>query len=113
MKKTIDPVEAKRQATIKEHNLDKDGCIKSGDDKGMQVVCNHCGVFAGFNESPEGQNCSVCGDWICDDCTDYKKMSELAEETGHECCDPLCKQCAKDKDSVKEYLGNEDLEDEE
>lgn len=49
-------------------------------------TCDHCGGHAGFMTSPEGQNCRVCGDWVCDDCCDLKKSGE----NGY-----ICKKCSE------------------
>lgn len=92
----------KRQDTIKKYNLNVDGC----DDEGMKSVCDHCGEFAGFSDTPSGDSCTICGDWVCGKCVDYVKMRELHEETGKECCDPLCKECSENNDAIKEYLTN-------
>ena len=46
--------------------------------------CDVCGADAGFEESPEGQQCSCCGDaWVCDACTTW--VGEL----------PRCPKCAE------------------
>lgn len=69
-----------------------------------KTVCDQCGNPAGYMESPEGQTCAICGEWICDGCTDYVKMRKLNEKTGKECNMPLCKKCAKNKKCIREYL---------
>lgn len=81
-------------------NLDEEEC----DDEGMKSVCDHCGEYAGFSESPSGDSCIVCGAWVCGKCVDAVKMRELYEETGKECSTPLCTECAKDPKAIEVYL---------
>ena len=61
--------------------------------------CQHCNSDAYLNKSPEGQNCFLCGDWICDNCTDYKYMKMLYETSNknYEGTDPICKRCSEAK----------------
>jgi len=33
-------------------------------------VCDQCSAVANFDESPEGQRCGGCDQWICNKCQD-------------------------------------------
>ena len=39
-------------------------------------TCSRCGGFAGFEQSPEGSNCTQCGDWVCDECVSWKDSDD-------------------------------------
>jgi len=53
--------------------------------------CEHCGEPASFmrkeGDPAEGQNCSECGDWICDKCADWKNSGT------DKYSDVVCKEC--------------------
>ncbi len=51
----------------------------------LQEECVKCGAFAGFETSPEGSNCAICGDWICNECEDHKVSGDIG-------C--ICKECS-------------------
>ena len=99
MKEEKDVIE-QRKLTIKKYGLDGEGC----DEEGMNCVCDHCGEYAGFSESPEGSVCTICEDWVCDECVDYVKMRELHEEIDEDCSASLCNKCAKDPSALEEYI---------
>lgn len=51
----------------------------------MNETCSICGNFAGFETSPEGECCRVCGEWVCEACVDWKRTD----------MDPICKPCSE------------------
>lgn len=60
-------------------------------------VCLKCGGFAGFETSPEGSCCGICGEWVCGDCVDYGvSLKEYILPNGEKIKeDVICKECAK------------------
>lgn len=58
------------------------------------ILCEHCAKETSFErnseeEPAEGNVCSVCGDWICDNCTDWNKSYKNG-------LDFICKDCANE-----------------
>ena len=64
--------------------------------------CEICGAAASFerkNETQpkEGEVCSMCGQWVCDDCVDWTKChSEHLKDI-----DMVCKDCGGMIDFLK------------
>ena len=58
------------------------------------MTCELCGNEARLDESPEGQLCGVCDQWICKDCQDCK--AGLGNEP-HKEQDVVCKLCSGKK----------------
>lgn len=67
-----------------------------------EETCVLCGGFAGFETSPEGESCYLCGNWVCSECVDWEMMRKL------EITVPVCVECTKeglDKDSIADLTG--------
>lgn len=62
----------------------------------LNEACQKCGSFAGFEKSPEGNNCGLCGEWVCDNCVDYKvSMREYLLPDGQAIAESIiCKDCS-------------------
>lgn len=61
-------------------------------------ACLKCGDFAGFEKSPEGSCCGICGEWVCDSCIDYSvSLKEYVLPNGKIIIeDVICKECSKE-----------------
>ena len=58
----------------------------------MNNVCDQCSAVANFDESPEGQRCGGCDQWICNNCQNCN--AGLGNEPYPE-QDVVCKSCSK------------------
>jgi predicted Zn-ribbon and HTH transcriptional regulator len=54
--------------------------------------CDHCGGEANFEGTNEGQNCTECGDWVCDRCVDWKASGDKGF---------VCTECAGKKEDIE------------
>ena len=43
---------------------------------------------------PEGEFCSVCGQWVCLDCLDWEHMRIISETTESDGEAPICVDCS-------------------
>ena len=61
----------------------------------MSEVCQHCGGQAKLETENDreisGDVCSICFDWMCQNCLDWTYMAELNT------VNPICKRCAREK----------------
>lgn len=63
----------------------------------MNEECTKCGGFAGFDKSPEGECCGICGEWVCKDCIDNDVcLKEFVLPDGTTVAeDSICKECSE------------------
>jgi hypothetical protein len=56
--------------------------------------CNLCNAKTSFertdkSQPPEGQNCSICGEWVCNNCVEWSKCLQEPDNL-----DVICKECS-------------------